>query len=76
MPELTRDALFDALRQRRHYGTTGTRLFLSCAAVSQRESPVCRRPAAGTGAQIAVREAPMGDIIRPNGAADAACASR
>ena len=28
MPELTRDALFDALRQRRHYGTTGTRLFL------------------------------------------------
>jgi hypothetical protein len=28
MPELTRDALFDALRQRRHYGTTGTRLFM------------------------------------------------
>ena len=28
MPELTRDALFEALRQRRHYGTTGTRLFL------------------------------------------------
>jgi len=27
MPELTRDALFEALRQRRHYGTTGTRLF-------------------------------------------------
>ncbi len=28
MPELTRDALFEALRQRRHYGTTGTRIFL------------------------------------------------
>ena len=28
MPELTRDALFEALRRRRHYGTTGTRLFL------------------------------------------------
>ena len=28
MPELTRDALFEALRQRRHYGTTGTRLFI------------------------------------------------
>ena len=28
MPELTRDALFEALRRRWHYGTTGTRLFL------------------------------------------------
>src|SRR6202022_1057629 len=28
MPELTRDALFEALRKRWHYGTTGTRLFL------------------------------------------------
>ena len=31
MPELTRDALFEALRARRHYGTTGTRLFLDLA---------------------------------------------
>jgi hypothetical protein len=29
MPELDRDAVFEALRQRRHYGTTGTRLFMS-----------------------------------------------
>src|SRR5437588_10398998 len=28
MAELTRDALFEALRRRHHYGTTGTRLFL------------------------------------------------
>ena len=28
MPELTRDALFTALRQRKHYGTTGTRIFI------------------------------------------------
>ncbi len=28
MPELTRDAVFEALRRRRHYGTTGTRLFI------------------------------------------------
>ena len=28
MPELTRDALFEALRRRHHYGTTGARLFL------------------------------------------------
>src|SRR5437660_11078289 len=32
MPELNRDALFTALRQRRHYGTTGTRLFLDLRA--------------------------------------------
>src|SRR6185437_633694 len=29
MPELTRDALFAALRSRHHYGTTGTRMFLT-----------------------------------------------
>lgn len=29
MPELSRPALFDALRRRHHYGTTGPRLFLS-----------------------------------------------
>src|SRR6476659_7821097 len=28
MPELTRDALFTALRQRKHYGTTGPRIFI------------------------------------------------
>ncbi len=38
MPELTRDALFAALRQRRHYGTTGTRLFLDL--VGTFEAPV------------------------------------
>ena len=32
MPELTRDALFEALRRRRHYGTTGTRLFMDLRA--------------------------------------------
>jgi hypothetical protein len=33
MPELSRDALFEALRKRWHYGTTGTRLFLDVRAV-------------------------------------------
>ena len=32
MPELTRDAVLEALRKRRHYGTTGTRLFLDLRA--------------------------------------------
>ena len=34
MPELTRDALFEALRRRRHYGTTGTRMCLDLPAGS------------------------------------------
>jgi hypothetical protein len=29
MPKLDREAVFDALRQRRHYGTTGTRLYMA-----------------------------------------------
>src|SRR5262245_42268567 len=32
MPELTRDAVFEALRRRRHYGTTGTRIFVDLRA--------------------------------------------
>ena len=40
MPELTRDALFAALRQRRHYGTTGTRLFIDLA--GRFDAPVTR----------------------------------
>ena len=32
VPELTRDALFDAMRARRHYGTTGARLHLAVTA--------------------------------------------
>ena len=38
MPELTRDALFEALRRRRHYGTTGTRLFLDVRGTFERTS--------------------------------------
>jgi hypothetical protein len=30
--ELTRDGIFDALRRRHHYGTTGTRMFLDVRA--------------------------------------------
>jgi hypothetical protein len=33
LPELTRDAMFEALAQRRHYATTGCRLFLEVEAV-------------------------------------------
>jgi len=66
MPELTRVALFDALRRRRHYGTTGTRLFLDLRATF--DAPVTafsEDPKLAGGKEFAVREALMGDIIRP-----------
>jgi hypothetical protein len=66
MPELTRDALFDALRTRRHYGTTGTRIFLDLHA--EFEQPVIgfsEDPNLGPVKEFPVSEARMGDIIRP-----------
>jgi hypothetical protein len=66
MPELTRDALFAALRARRHYGTTGTRLNIDLT--GQFDAPVIRfadDPQLGAAAEQSVREALMGDIIRP-----------
>ncbi len=69
MSELTRDALFDALRRRRHYGTTGTRLFLDLRGTF--EEPVMgfsEDPQLARASEFSVREALMGDIIRPGGA--------
>ncbi|HZD64244.1 MAG TPA: DUF3604 domain-containing protein, partial [Xanthobacteraceae bacterium] len=69
MPELTRDALFEALRRRRHYGTTGTRLFLDLrASFAQPVTSFSEDPQLAPGKEFAVREASMGDIIRPGSA--------
>ena len=69
MPELTRDALFEALRRRRHYGTTGTRLFLDLRATfAQPVTSFSEDPQLAPGKEFAVREASMGDIIRPGSA--------
>jgi hypothetical protein len=66
MPELTRDALFEALRRRRHYGTTGTRLFLDLrASFEQDVLGFSEDPKLGPAEESPVREAMMGDIIRP-----------
>ena len=66
MPELTRDALFEALRRRRHYGTTGTRLFLDLHATFERDvTGFSDDPKLGPAKEFPVREALMGDIIRP-----------
>jgi hypothetical protein len=66
MPELTRDALFHALRQRKHYGTTGTRIFIDLKGEFDREvTGFTDDPKLGPAQEIAVRGARMGDIIRP-----------
>ena len=66
MPELTRDALFAALRRRHHYGTTGARLFLNVEGVF--DSPVAvfeKDPQLGAEAGGKTRSCAMGDIVRP-----------
>jgi hypothetical protein len=66
MPELTRDALFAALRQRHHYGTTGNRLFLDLR--GSFASDVVRLsddPLLGPVTEQKTREVRMGDIVRP-----------
>ena len=69
MPELTRDALFDALRRRRHYGTTGTRLFLDLRGAFDRPvTGFSEDPSLARAEEIPLREALMGDIIRPGSA--------
>jgi hypothetical protein len=66
MPELTRDALFETLRRRRHYGTTGNRLFLDLrGAFAEPVTAFAVDPQIAPGEELSVREARMGDIIRP-----------
>jgi hypothetical protein len=68
MPELTRDALFEALRTRRHYGTTGTRLYLDVRGTFEHDvTGFSEDPQLGPAREFAVRAAMMGDIIRPAG---------
>lgn len=66
MPELTRDALFAALRRRRHYGTTGTRLFMDVRGTfAESVTAFSDDPQLGPTQEHAMRDALMGDIIRP-----------
>ena len=68
MPELTRDALFDALRQRRHYGTTGARIFIDLRGSFDRAvTRFSDDPQLGPAQEENVTHALMGDIIRPGG---------
>lgn len=65
MPELTREAVFHALRSRRHYGTTGTRMFLSVTGeFAEPVTVFAEDPALGPAAQTQQRQVGMGDIVR------------
>src|SRR5262249_39720761 len=69
MADLTRDALFDALRRRRHYGTTGTRIFMDIKARFDRAATAFSDdPQIGPVEERVVHDAQMGDIIRPGAA--------
>ena len=66
MPELTRDALFEALRKRWHYGTTGTRIFLDLQGLFETDvTGFSEDPLLGPTVEHQTRDARMGDIIRP-----------
>jgi hypothetical protein len=66
MPELTRDALFEALRMRRHYGTTGSRIYLDLhGAFASDVTGFSEDPSLGPAVEHTTRDARMGDIIRP-----------
>lgn len=64
MPELTRTAVFECLRKRRHYGTTGNRLYIDLALELDAPGTIYHEdpnlgPADGTSASTAL----MGDIV-------------
>jgi hypothetical protein len=70
MPELNRDALFETLRARRHYGTTGTRLYLSVTGAFERPVTVfADDPALGPTTSKQQLSVTMGAIVQPEGAA-------
>ena len=70
MPELNRDALFAALRARRQYGTTGTRLYMAVTGTFDRPVAVyADDPALGTAVVEQRREVTMGAIVAPGEAA-------
>jgi hypothetical protein len=65
MPTLDRPSLFEAIRQRRTYGTTGTRLLLDVKARLP-EGSVCfsNDPKLGPATETACTSALIGDVVR------------
>jgi hypothetical protein len=68
--DLTRPGLFDALRRRHHYATTGCRVVLDVQAAFDAEAQLCADdPQLGPTTCTPVRTAMMGDILRSDDAA-------
>lgn len=70
MPGLDRDRLFEAMRRRHHYATTGARMYLEVRAGFDRDVRVFRRDPAAFGADAGfdpARTATMGDIVAAGG---------
>jgi hypothetical protein len=68
-PDLTRAGLFEALRKRHHYATTGCRMLLDVRADFAGEARLYSDdPNLGATTSSAVRSAMMGDIVRFDGA--------
>ena len=64
-PELTRAGLFEALRRRHHYATTGCRLVLDVRAAFDAEAELfADDPQLGPTTSTPARNAMMGDILR------------
>ncbi len=64
-PELTRAGLFEALRRRHHYATTGCRLLLDARAAFDAEAELfADDPLLGPTTSTPARAAMMGDILR------------
>jgi hypothetical protein len=65
-PRLDRDAIFEAMRRRHHYGTTGNRMLVSVAAKTASDAEIFVRDPAhfDTPAIEKSRRAIMGDIAR------------
>jgi hypothetical protein len=62
---LDRDAIFECMRRRHHYATTGNRAFLAVTAELASDAEVfARDPAAGPTSSQRVRRLMMGDIAR------------
>ncbi len=68
LPALTRDNVFEALKRRHHYGTTGVRLHLDVQATFQGDAELFDDdPLLGPTTSRKTKTATMGDIVRAKG---------
>ncbi|MBU2534010.1 MAG: DUF3604 domain-containing protein [Alphaproteobacteria bacterium] len=64
-PRLDRDAIFAAMRRRRHYATTGNRMYLDVAVTTASDATVfLENPPGRGGATETTRRLMMGDVAR------------